>query len=408
MNSVFNGIRVLDFSINIAGPVAAAMLGDFGADVIKLEEPKMGDAARAFSPIIDGRSSQNLWTNRGKRSLAINLKDHKAVEVVHRLIETADVMIESFRPGVMGSLGFGYDLAAKINPRMVYCSVSLFGQKGPLSKESGYDLIAQAKTGMMDTTGYPDGPPQRNGFAIFDQSAAHNAFGGIAAALFHRERTGEGQYVDIGLFNCGFACNGFVEQALLGYPLTRTGDHHRNINPYGSFTCRHGSIIIIAPTQKLWETICRLMDREDLITNPNFSTSVARLKRLEETTQIIVGWLDSFQTLKDAEMLLKQNGIPCAKVNDTFEAIDTAVEADYGMLVDLEWPEETGGMRSIKARGAHIKLSKTPASIKTGCPDLGADSRDILLELGYNQQDAETMIANWNRLEGRQPERSRL
>ncbi len=394
MTRPFEAIRVLDFGTNVAGPNAAAMLSDFGASVIKVERPGQGDEARAFYPMLEGKSLMNFWMNRGKRSIAIPLDDAPAREALLKLIKSADVLIESFRPGVMKKFGLDYESIAKINPRIIYCSVSMFGQKGKLSQAPGYDLLAQAMSGMMDMTGYPDGPPQRNGFSICDYVSSHNAFGGIATALYHREKTGEGQHVDIGLFNVGFAMNAFVEMTILGNSTTRSGDHHKSLNPYGTFTFKHGSLIIICPTPKLWATMCKLMGREELIDHPNFKDNAARCQNIQGVVDAIEGWLNTFDDVETPVRLMTELGIPCTKVLTNAEAIEKAIEDDYNTLMDMELPKSMK-TRSLKVRGPHIKLSKTPGRVTTGCPDLGEHSKEILVEAGYSPEEADKMISAW-------------
>lgn len=395
MAKCFDGIKVLDFTNNIAGPTAVAMLADFGADVIKIEKPKLGDDARAYMPKLSDRSVVELWLNRGKRSLEVALDDPEAVEIVLKLIKVTDIIVEAFRPGTMKKYGLDYENVKKINPGIIYCSISNFGQNGPLASVGGYDTIVQATSGMMDMTGEKGGSPTKIGFPVVDYATAHNAFGGIAVALYYREKTGIGQMVDIGLFNCGLAMNHFVEQTSIGIPTTRKGNLSEVISPCGIYTAKCGSLVIMA-NNKMWPTICKCMNRPDLEVDPRYSTAQNRAANAYEIKKIMEEWLEMYDDIDIPDQILQKSGIPCHKVNTNQEAIDLALEAGNGAIDNLML-DESLGQESIKARGVHIILSETPGKLAKASPELGQNTEEILLELGYSKEKVDELIARWKK-----------
>ncbi len=396
MERCFEGLKIVDFGMNIAGPVACSMFTDFGADVIKIERPISGDDMRAGLPKIEGRSVAYLWLNRGKRSLAIPMDDPEGNKILLELVKDADVVLESFRPGVMRKFGLDYESVSRINPRVIYCSITGFGQQGKFSSMPGYDPIAQAATGLMNMTGSPDGPPQRVGFLVMDYGAAHNAFGGIAAALYYREKTGIGQHVDISLFKVGFAMNHYIEQTSVGVPITRSGDRSVVFSPCGIYNGKHGSLSLIAPSPKSWKAICKCMNKPELIDHPDFCTSERRVQNADVVTSTIVEWMDLFDDIETPDRILQKAGVASSMIRNNAEAIALGIEADNGIVVDMEMPDDME-LRTVKARGVHIVLSKTPGKIGKGGPSVGEHNKEILQELGYDDQTIEQLIRKWNK-----------
>ena len=283
MADMLSGVKVLDFTSNAAGPCCASMLADYGAEVIKIERPKVGNDERTYGIQVDNVSLLGAWLNRGKKSVTMNLKNPKAIEVLKKMIADCDILVESARPGVMDRLGLGYETVHELNPKLVYCSVSAFGQSGPYAHKPGYDLIAQAMSGIMDLCGEKDGPPVKSGTTLSDYVGAINAFGSIVTALRYAEKTGIGQHIDVSLLMTMIYLNGAVEYLNIGQKLTRSGNHHNTLAPYGLFTGNNGQSIVLAViSPKLWAEFCNVMNHSELIDDPKFCTLQQRRKNAEE------------------------------------------------------------------------------------------------------------------------------
>ncbi|USG65068.1 CoA transferase [Brevibacillus ruminantium] len=373
MKTIFEGIKVLDLTNNIAGPYSTAMLADYGAEVIKVEKPNGGDDSRAWAPLVDGVSAYYLWHNRGKKSIVLDFKSDADLEIIRKLVKQMDVVVESFRPGIMDKYRLGYQDLAKINPKIILCSISAFGQTGPYRNLPGYDLIAQAMSGVMDVTGEADGPPQKLGPSIADYSGGFNAFGAISAALFYRERTGLGQHIDVSLLECIIAANDYCEPAFMGRPVTRNGNHHSMLAPYGVFNGKDGSIVIGVLNPKLWDTFTTIIGKPELATDPRFVTASDRIDHLPEVIEIIEEWLCTLDQIDDGEKLLKENGIPCAKVLRPIDLKTDPHLLERGTVTELQLPDSN---KKLTTRGVHIKFSKTPGKLGIP-PKLGEHQQEI-------------------------------
>jgi len=382
--NIFDGVIVLDLTNNLAGPHAAAMLADFGADVIKVEKPG-GEDNRAWAPFIDGVSLYGLTFNRGKKSIVVDLSKPEGKEILIGLLAKADVIIESFRPGAIKRMGFAYDDIIKIKQDIIMCSISGLGQTGPNSQKPGYDVIAQAASGIMSMTGSPDGPPTKIGTAVADWTGGFNAFGAIAAALYYRAKTGEGQYIDVALSDGLLFANEYAEIAFngLGTP-SRVGNHHYNLCPYGVFRGVDGEVIIATVSDKLWTQLCTLMGKEDLLTNPLYSTSGARTKNQKTLIPIIEDWVKSFSSVEEVRDLLEANGIPSAKVNTSADVVNDPQFIARDMILDLKVAAISAG--KVKTRGIPMKFSKTPGKV-TFASVPGENAKEILKDyLSYDDQ----------------------
>jgi CoA:oxalate CoA-transferase len=376
MVHIFEGIRVIDLTNNLAGPIATAMLADFGAEVIKVEKPVFGDDSRAWRVQIGGTSTLFVQANRGKKSIVLDFKKESDMEILRKLIKKADVLVESFKPGVMGKLNLSYDEVCKLNPQIIMCSVSAYGQTGPYRDRPGYDLIAQAMSGVMDINGDPEGPPMKLGPAVADNSTAFHAFGGISAALYHRSRTGEGQLIDVSLLECMTLQIDCFEIASAGEDVTRNGNHHNALTPYGVFGKKSGGMMLAALNPKLWGILTSLMGRPEFANDPQYITVADRCTNQKELIPIIDEWVDSFKDLNKLEELLMKNGIPCARVRTVKEVVNDPHLNYRETLIEVDVPFSKS-MPKVKIRGTAIKFSKTPG--KPGsAPALGQHQDEVL------------------------------
>ena len=361
------------------------LLADMGAKVIKVEPPPSGDDSRQWGPpFIGGISTYFLSINRNKKSLGLNLKTEQGRNVLWKLIERADVLIENFRPGVLEKLGFGYPVVAKTNPRVVYCSVSGFGQTGPYRDRPGYDVIAQGESGMMDLTGYPDGPPAKLGASLADIVAGLYAMNGILLALLARHKTGRGQLVDISLLD-GMVST-LTYHALIylstGRSPHRMGTRHPSIVPYECFEARDGFVNIAVTNQKQWENFCRVLGFPEIAGDSRFETMKARLAHYDELRPIIERVV-SRMTRAEAIACMSEVGIPAGPINTVGEIMDDRHIHAREMVVQLTHPEY-GPLRML---GIPIKLSDTPGAVENAPPGFGEHNRELLVSLGYEDED---------------------
>ena len=382
------GVRVLDLSRVLAGPFCSMTLADLGAEVIKVEIPGRGDDTRAYPPFIDGVSSYFLTINRGKKSVTLNLKTAEAREAFYRLAESCDVLLENFRPGVTERLGVDYKIIHKVNPRLIYCSISSFGQKGPYASWPGYDLIVQGMGGLMGITGEEGRPPVRVGVAITDLGAGMWAVIGILAALRARDKTGKGQYIDVSILDGSVSWMTYVagNYFATGSVPPRMGSAHPSIVPYQGFEAADGKHILIgAGNDRLWALLCRGMGLDDWIDDPRYTTNDKRVKNREE---LIPALEREFKKRTRDEWLdmLRGVGFPCAPVYTIDEIFNDPHVLHRGMLVEMEHPE----VGSIKQIGPTLKLSDTPCIIGSPPPALGEHTEEVLRSIaGYTIEEIE-------------------
>jgi crotonobetainyl-CoA:carnitine CoA-transferase CaiB-like acyl-CoA transferase len=370
-----DGIRVIDLTRVVAGPFCTMMLGDLGAEVLKIEEPEHGDDSRGWAPFVNGCGGFFLALNRSKKSVAIDLKTPDGAAALRQLIASADVLIENFRPGSLTQLGFGYAEVAALNPRLIYCSITGYGQSGPSAQLPGYDAVIQGEAGIMDMTGDPDGPPTRVGVAITDYLAGLYASQGILAALFERSTSGLGQHVDIALFDAMLSVMRLPLSVLLatGATPTRVGNDHLNIAPYEPLRARDGLIIVAVANPRLWVRFCDAIGRPELQNDPRFATNTDRVANREALTREIEAVFAVF-TVDELTKRLEPHNVPCGRVRDVRQAIEhPQVEARHTIVTQSH--PDFGLVRTL---GPVAKLSRTPAEPRLPPPALGEHTRQIL------------------------------
>lgn len=379
------GLKVVDFTRFVAGPFCAMQLADHGADVVKIESPPdRGDELRGWGPpFIDGQSYYFITLNKNKRSIALDLRSPQGIEIIKKMIKTADVLVENFRPGVMAKMGLSWENVHAVNPKIIFCSVTAYGQTGPFSTKSGFDVVVQGDSGFMDITGFD--VPTRVGVGLTDFIGAFYGLIGIFSALLFREKTGEGQHIDSAMMDGMMALLTYQAGTYFstGDAPVRMGNRHPLQTPYETFPAKDGYIIIGAGSQKLWENLCsRVLMRPDLINDPRFLTLQDRNSNEPMLKQII----EEITRTKSAEEwieLLTQGNVPCGKVRTVKEALELEQTQTREMVVEME--DELRG--KIKMLGIPTKLSATPGDIRRMPPVLGEHTEEVLNELGYSGKE---------------------
>jgi len=322
---MLEGYRVLDFTQVLAGPTTTRYLGEMGAEVVKVEFAPSGDISRGVPYLRDGRSAYYVQQNRGKKSLCLDLKHPAAASIIKELIPKVDVLVENYAPGVIGRLGFGYEAVRAINPKIVMCSISTFGQEGPLANRPGYDFIGCAYSGVLSMIGERHGMPSLPQVGVGDITTGVHALSAIMAALLHRERTGEGQFVETSLLDCYFSYNDMtVHTASLSggeFSPTRNGAHHFGVAQLGIFNGKRSPILIMASTEHQFGYLCRAMGRPELPTDPRFCNNPARMANVEELKRLIQEWFDSMPTDEEVYRRFEEYRVPFAQVLSIAEAM---------------------------------------------------------------------------------------
>ncbi len=383
-------VRVLDFSRVLAGPYCTMLLADFGADVIKIENPDGGDETRQWGPPWqDDLSAYYLSINRNKRSLSLDLKQPEGLEIARQLAEKADVVVENFKVGTMDKFGLGYQHLVQKNPGLVYCSLTGYGQTGPYSARAGYDFIIQAEAGLMSITGPNEGPPYKVGVAIVDITAGMYASHAILAALHHRQKTGQGQYVDVALFDAqlGWLANVAQNYLVSGKKPVRHGNAHANIVPYEIFETLDGFLALGVGNDRQYQRLCEVAQRPDLWADSRFQTNPGRV----ENRQVLIPLLQQVFRARATDewlALLNEQGIPAGPINNIPAALSHPQVPERNMLQEVQI---TGGS-TVKLIGPVAKLSATPAQIVSAPPRLGEHTRQILsTELGFTSTEIDEL-----------------
>jgi len=372
MQAALSDVVVIDLSRVLAGPYCTQILGDLGATVIKIEQPGKGDDTRQFGPpYIAGESAYYLGLNRNKKSITLDFSNPEDKQRLLDLLKTATVLVENFRPGTLERHGLGYEALRAVNPGLIYCSISGYGQDGPYAARPGYDFVAQAESGLMAVTGEVDGEPQRVGVPVADVSAAMFACMSILAALHVRDRTGRGQYIDISLLESAISLLSNVSSNYLisGEEAQRYGNGHPNIVPYQAFRTRNGYIVVSCGNDRLYQKLCQLLGRDELATDERFATNPQRVRNRQQLVPVLQELFLQCDT-DDWLEELRAAGIPCGAINTISQVFrDPQIQA-RGLVWECEHP--TAG--KIKLSGSPIRLSETPTRLYKAPPLLGEDN----------------------------------
>lgn len=381
---------VVDLSRALAGPYCTMMLADLGARVVKVETPEGGDDTRGWGPpFLGGESAYFMSINRNKQSVTLNLKHRRGLDLLRRLIARGDVLVENFRPGTMDRLGLGYEAVHRAAPRLVYCSISGFGQTGPYREQPAYDLIVQGMGGIMGITGESDGPPMRVGLAISDICAGMFAAYGILAALRVRDRTGRGQWVDVSLLDGQVAWMTYVAA---NYFVTkqdprRVGQAHPNLVPYQPFATRDGFVNVAVGSEGLWQRFCAALEL-GIADDPRYATNAARVAHREELLDAVIPVFAGRTTAEWVSRLIDA-GVPAGPIYRMSEVMRDPQVLHREMVVDVEHPRAG----RITVNGVPVKLSETPGSIRTPPPVLGEHTEAVLRDIGVREADIKTLRA---------------
>jgi len=384
-----DGIMVLDLSRVLAGPYCSLVLGDLGARIIKVEPPGSGDDSRQYGPFIGDESAYFMSINRNKESIALNLKSKAGLEAALKLASRADVVLENYRPGTADRIGIGYDTVRKLNPRAIYASVSGFGQSGPWKDKPAYDIIVQGLSGMMSITGHPGMPPVRVGMSLGDIAAGLFAAIGIIAALYEREKSGVGQFIDVAMLDCQLA---ILENAIARYVVTGEvpgplGTRHPSITPFAAFPSEDGYVLVGVGNDSLWRKFCEAVGRQDLAEDPRFLTNRKRTENWRHLEPLL-NEVFAARTTEEWIAFLESQGIPSGPVNTIDKVVSHPQVRARGSLVDVEAP----GGGTLKMPRTPIRMDRTDPCVYRPAQRLGESTARVLAELGYSQEEIEDML----------------
>lgn len=383
------GIKVLDVSQIMAGPYCTMVLGDMGAEVIKVEKANGGDDSRQMGPYVNEESTCFAQINRNKKSISLNLKSESGREIFYRLAREADVVVENYRPGVTRSLGIDYESLKVTNPGIIYCSISGYGQTGPYHHKGGFDLVAQGLSGLMSMTGEPGRRPLKTGIAVYDIGAGITAIYSILAAYIHRQKTGEGQHLDVSIAECGLPWFTWEAAAYFseGRVPSATGWRHRVSAPYQAMRVRDGYMMLGCANQRTWERFCtEVIERPDLMDDARFLTNLdrgANVEALEEVLEGILAGNDRAFWLQRCD----QAGVPAGPINDFDQAMHDEHYLARGMVQEMDHPV----MGRMKTIGFPTKFSATPLEIRMPAPLLAQHTDEVLQDLGMSSAEIDAL-----------------
>ncbi len=394
MRHVLDGYKVLDFTQVLAGATCTRLLAEMGAEIIKVEIPPKGDFGRSFGAFRDGRSAYYIQQNRGKKSVCLDPKKPAARAILHGLVDKVDVLVENFAPGSIARMGLGWEEVHARNPRLVMCSISAFGQTGPLSNQPGFDFIAQAYAGVTHMIGDPNGAPSLPMLGLGDVSTGTHAMGAVVSALLYRERTGEGQYLDISILDSYFHCHELNVQMYSAshgeVQPKRGGTQHPQVCPTGVFKGKQGYVIIMAILDHHWAELCRIIGHADLAADPRFATNSARLANRDEIVRMIEDWLAATESDAAAIRALQEGRIPVAPVLSIAEAVANPHLRERGTVRTIT--DRFFG--DFEAPGFPLRFSRFPERLPLEAPTLGQHNHDVLASyLGYSADEIRALEA---------------
>lgn len=389
MKKPLAGIKVIDFTRVYSGPYCTMMMADLGAEVIKIEKNGTGDDTHWFAPRKDGESGYFTYLNRNKKSLALDLKKKESVDIVKKLASWADIVVENFSPGVVDRLGIGYEALKEVNPRIIYGSISGFGQTGPYRKKPAYDVVCQAMGGFMALTGEKDGKPYKLGPSIVDASAGiHMAFA-LMAALHYRDVTGKGQFIDVGMMDTAFSTleNFVVTKTLMGEAPTRNGNANLGSAPFNSYRTKDGYVTIAVANNNLFDKFTKVMDRRDLFEAERFSENHLRKQNEEELDREVEKWTMRYTTAEIVEML-DEASVPVGPILSVDDLVEDEHLKSRGMLVDIPHPL----LGTITYPGNPLKFSESSELAFEPAPLLGQHRDEVLRDLlGMEAEEIEAL-----------------
>ncbi|MCM3709129.1 CaiB/BaiF CoA transferase family protein [Sporosarcina luteola] len=390
MEGPLKGIKVIDITTNISGPSLTMILGDLGAEIIKIERPFIGDDSRGMGPLWEGEGVYHLQINRNKRSIVIDLKTEEGKELLYKFVKEGDVFVENFRLGKAEEIGFGYEKLKALNPGLIYCSLTAYGQEGPDSKKPGYDAIVQAETGIMSINGPTGGESARAAVSILDQGSGMWGAIGILSALLHRERTGIGQKVETSLFETGVFWTGYhlLSYMATGVAPVKMGTGHASFAPYGAFKTNTDEIMIGISNDSLFAKLCKALEKEEWIEDPRFKRNVDRVQHRNQLSREIEQVLSS----RDASSWIERiaaAGVPSSIIRNIPSMMDHPQVESTQMLERVEHPL----IDEMKLARLPIRLSGSPVGIRKAPPLLGEDTISILQDSGISQETIDELLS---------------
>ncbi len=386
------GVRVVDYSHFLAGPFLSRCLAALGADVIKVERPQNGDAGRAHPIFVDGQSGYFLQQNMGKRGVCVNIKDPRGLAMLRKLIETADVFVENYRPGALDKLGLGYGELSKLNSKLIYCSISAYGHTGPDSDKPGFGLIAEAKSGAMAQLGMPGEPPPLFRMPIADMYAGIHGVAAVCAALVGRATSAKGQHIDLALYDCMISMHDYAVQR---YTLsggkeipTQTGRDQPDSAVYGSFSAKDGYLVIAAQVDDAWRRLARLIGGETLAADDRFRTPAQRNAHSRQAVALVEAWTMAQPSRAACLAALDGAGVPCAPIQRIDEVLADPQTQARGMVIEQDHPV----LGRVRLPNLPFHFSDYDTSPRRPAPLLGQHNRDLAADLGFTPAEIEAMV----------------